>query len=123
MSRILVVDDERSSAEGLRLLLRADGYDVVALQSPAAALNLLKKERFDAVITDLEMPEVHGSEIVAAARSADRTMPVLVVSAYTASPAGAVAMRAGARRLLAKPLDYEDLAAELAAALAERSST
>ncbi len=117
MSRILVVDDERASAEGLRVLLRADGYDVVALQSALKARDLLATERFDAVITDLEMPELHGTEIVAAARASNPQMPVLVVSAYTGSPAAAVAMKRGACTLIAKPIEYDELAEALQRAL------
>lgn len=117
MSRILVVDDQRASAEGLRMLLRFDGYDVVALQSSVAARDLLAKERFDAVITDLEMPFVHGTEIVAAARAADAQVPILVVSAYAGSPAAAVALKTGAFVLIAKPIEYDELAAALRGAL------
>ena len=117
MTRILVVDDERASAEGLRMLLCSDGYDVVALQSAVAARDMLARESFDAVITDLEMPELHGTEIVAAARAKDPRMPILVVSAYTTSPAGAMALKNGACKLIAKPIEYDDLADVLQRAL------
>lgn len=118
MSRVLVVDDDRAATEGLRALLRLDGYDVVALQSSKAALGLLASDRFDAVITDLEMPEVHGVDIVRAARAARTDMPILVVTAYSQSPACQAALDAGARCILTKPIDFDILSTDLQAAIA-----
>lgn len=111
--RVMVVDDEPAAAEGLRVLLELDGYEVVALQSSERALELLATEDFDAVVTDLEMPVVHGVEVVRAARAARAAMPIVVITAYTQSPASVAALRAGARRVLDKPLDYDELSAEL----------
>ncbi len=118
MSRVLVVDDERAATEGLRALLRFDGYDVVALQSSKEALVHLASDRFDAVITDLEMPEVHGVDVVRAAVAARPNMPVLVVTAYSQSPACQAAVDAGARCVLTKPVDFDVLSSELQAAIA-----
>jgi len=70
------------------------------------------------VVTDLEMPHVHGVEVVRAARAARPRAPIFVVSAYTDSPAAAQAMEAGADGIFAKPLDYDVLASELARLLA-----
>lgn len=118
MSRVLVVDDDRAATEGLRALLRFDGYDVVAVQSSSTALVMLANERFDAVITDLEMPEVHGVQIVRAARAARPDMPVLVVTAYSQSPACHAALEAGALCVLTKPVDFDVLSTDLQTAIA-----
>lgn len=117
MSRVLVVDDDRSAASGLETLLQLDGYEVIATGSPREAIERLRSEAFDAVVTDLEMPAVHGVEVVRAARESSATMPVLAMTGYFGSAVCDAATRAGARRVFGKPVDYDDLAAELADAL------
>jgi CheY-like chemotaxis protein len=118
MKRVLVVDDDPAAAEGLRLLLGTDGYEAVAFHDGAAALARLAADSIDAVVTDLEMPHVHGVEVVRAARATHPNAPVFVVTAYTDSPAADDALEAGADRVFAKPLDYDALSAELAKELA-----
>jgi DNA-binding NtrC family response regulator len=117
MKRLLVVDDDGAAMEGLRLLLTFDGYEVVGLTEPRRAIEALAGGGFDAVITDLEMPEIHGVSVVRAARAASAAAPVFVVSAYVDSPACAAAIEAGAARVFGKPLDYDTLADELAGRL------
>ena len=117
VTRVLVVDDEVSAATGLRALLRLDGYDVIASTEPKRAVESLSRERFDVVITDLEMPEVHGVEVVRAARASGADVVIFVVTAYTGSPAIAASLAVGAKAAFAKPLDYDALAAALKAAL------
>lgn len=120
MKRILVVDDERQAASSLGELLQSDGFDVVALDSSRTALERIQGERFDAVVTDLEMPDVHGVEIVRAARASNGTL-VVVVTAYAESPASRAALGAGAALVFPKPLDYERLLAWLNERLAPGS--
>jgi two-component system response regulator PilR (NtrC family) len=117
MNRVLVVDDDWHAAEGLRLLLELDGYKVVALKCPQQALELLRAERFDALITDLEMPRHHGIELLEAARAKTAGMPVLVMTGYFGTPICDEALRAGARRVFGKPVDYDQLVIELADSL------
>jgi CheY-like chemotaxis protein len=106
MTRILVVDDDRTAVGALQSLLEMDGYEVVGVLSSQDALVRLGAERFDAVVTDLEMPGVHGLEIVRAVRS-DSGIPVVVVTGYVNSPASKAALASGANRVLGKPLRYE----------------
>ena len=116
MKRVLVVDDDRSTTEALALLLVSDSFDVVTLSSSTTAAERLRRERFDAVITDLEMPEVHGIELVRLARTTWPDMPVLLVTAYAGSPACQKALALGAR-LIRKPVEYGVLLMTLRAAL------
>ncbi len=118
MFRVIVVDDERSAVEALRRLLVLDGYQVQAFDDPEAARKAIESAPFDAVVTDLEMPGVHGVEIIRAARRAKPGAPVFVVTAYADSPACRVAAEAGATAVLGKPLDYDALADALATSLA-----
>jgi CheY-like chemotaxis protein len=107
MKRVLVVDDDPAAAEGLRMLLGTDGYDAASEHDPETAVARIAAEAFDAVVTDLEMPHVHGVEVVRAARAAYPAAPIFVVSAYVDSPAGVDATEAGADGIFGKPLDYD----------------
>jgi len=113
MRRVLVVDDNAEAAWGLQRLLECDGYEAAAEHDPARALARLQREPFDAVVTDLEMPRVHGTEVVRAVRAAHPSAPIFVVTAHTSSFASAGALAAGATRVFEKPLDYDVLAEEL----------
>lgn len=119
MSAILLVDDDRVALSALQTLLEQDGYQVVALRSSGDAVTALRRSSFDAVITDLEMPDVHGFEVVRAARAARPDMPVLVVTAYAGLPSSQQALDLGARRIFGKPVNYEALERELATAVHE----
>lgn len=115
MSHILVVDDDVVAVKGLCQLLEMDGHSVVGLVESNAALTRLREEKFDALVTDLEMPDVHGLELVRSGRAVQPGLCVVVVSAYAGSPAANGALKLGARRVLGKPLRYEELLSELEA--------
>jgi CheY-like chemotaxis protein len=110
-----VVDDAPNGLTALCGLLEMDGFDTVGAPGGQAALDHLRAGRFDAVVTDLEMPGVHGLEVVRAAAAA--TVPVFVVSAYAGSAVAARALELGARAVLSKPLAYEQLLDLLTAAV------
>lgn len=114
-ARILVVDDDKVAVRGLCDLLELDGYSPVGFDLPEKAVERLKLESFDALVTDLEMPRLHGLEVVKAARAARPELPIVVVTAYAGSPAAASALALGARCVLKKPLAYDRLLAELGA--------
>lgn len=117
MLRVIVVDDERAAVDALARLLRLDGYEAVGHTSALSAREAIETEPFDAVVTDLEMPDVHGVEIVRTAQRVKSSAPVFVVSAYAGSPVAKSALAAGARKVFAKPLDYDALAESLLEAL------
>ena len=63
-SRILVVDDEESIREFLEIMLKKEGYEVTCAADGQIALDLIKKKSFDLVISDLQMPNVTGIELL-----------------------------------------------------------
>lgn len=107
--RVLVVDDDRVAVTALCKLLRMDGFEAVGSVEAAEALGLLGAEPFDAVVTDLEMPGVHGLEVIKAALANRRELPVWVVTAYADSPTCLTALSLGASGVLPKPLRYDAL--------------
>jgi CheY-like chemotaxis protein len=107
--RILVVDGEPVAMGALCDLLSMDGYVTVGLCAPDEAVQRLRSELFDAVITDVVLPGGHGLDVVRTARAIRPGSPVLVVTGQVNSLASEAARSLGVRRVLGKPLRYETL--------------
>jgi DNA-binding NtrC family response regulator len=107
--RILVVDDEEKMRRILQLVLRQEGYAIDLAEDGRRAQDLLKAGRFDAVITDLKMPEGDGMTLLRAVGELDPDLPVVVLTAYGTIPSAVQAMKEGAVDYLLKPIDNEAL--------------
>jgi DNA-binding NtrC family response regulator len=112
--RILVVDDDQSAADGLAALLKLDGHDVALRTSGAEATTAIADEPFDAVITDLEMPEIDGHAVV---RAAHKHLPLacVLVCGAQASRHRRTLTADGACFIVDKPMDYDRLSSDLVA--------
>jgi len=109
---ILVVDDDPGIRDALALLLEDEGYAVFAAPDGLAALEAVARDSPDLVITDLYMPGLDGSGLIARLRSERPDLPVIVVSAgIRVSPPDGVPF-------FAKPFDSEHLLAAVASLLA-----
>ena len=80
MTRILVVDDDRSQAEEFGVLLRNAGCDVTLAGNGREAMDLLRRDLPDIVLTDLDMPVMDGLELVQAIRRDYPALPVILMS-------------------------------------------
>ena len=118
-ARILVVDDHLSMAEMVADGLAERGYDAVPLGSSREAAKRLSEETFDALVTDLRMPELDGLGLLALARKVSPGCPVIVMTAYSAVETAIDAIRQGAYHYLTKPFKVDELALFLARALDE----
>ncbi len=116
-ARVLVVDDHMGLAETLAEGLSEREYEAVACASSAEAAVRLERERFDALVTDLRMPEVDGMGLLARSRSAAPWRPVIVMTAYGAIETAVEAIRKGAYHYLTKPFTVDELALFLGRAL------
>jgi len=117
--RVLVVDDERLVGNSLRRALAAD-HDVSVVASARMALRLLEQgERFDAVVTDLMMPDLTGVELERALVALDARLAgrVVFMTAGAITDEARRAMEAGAIPCLAKPVPLEALREALARAM------
>jgi two-component system, NtrC family, response regulator HydG len=107
--RILVVDDEESARTALEKLLRQEGYEVACAETGKAALELVSERAPDAVVTDLNMPEMDGLQLLGELQKRDRLLPVIMVTASTDLSSAVAAMRSGAEDYLTKPIDFDAL--------------
>ena len=105
-ARILIVDDQQDNIDLLTQMLLAEGYARLAsTMDPREVCALHRKNRYDLILLDLQMPEMDGFQVIEALKTneADAYLPVLVI---TAQPGHKVrALRAGARDFISKPLD------------------
>lgn len=116
-ARVLIVDDNLEMARMLRDELSDHGYDAVALASGRRALDAIGKERFDAVVTDLRMPEVDGLQVLSTSRAKAPDTPVIVMTAYSAVDSAVEALHSGAYHYITKPFRPDELLVFLERAL------
>src|SRR5215218_10401943 len=107
--RILVVDDEDSMREMLRIVLRRDGYDVRVAPDGRAALDILKREPFDLLLSDIRMPDLSGVEVLRAAKDVNRDIVAFMMTAYASTSTAVEAMRLGAVDYFTKPFNMDEL--------------
>jgi DNA-binding NtrC family response regulator len=107
--RVLVVDDDRSLREGLLSTIRAEGYDVTAVESGVEALNELRNSHFDVVLTDLHMVPVSGLDIVQTVVQSKRGTLVVVITGNPTLASNFDVLRAGAWDYLSKPFSATHL--------------
>lgn len=119
-SRILIADDEPNARRVLEILLRKLGCDVVSAADGQQALEVLQKTTIDLLITDLNMPEMNGLELLATIRNEGLNLPVIVVTAYGTVENAVTAMKQGAFDFIIRPLDVEQVEIAIRRALGVR---
>lgn len=120
--RLLIVDDEPGLRELLDILFRRAGYDVTLGSGAKAGLALIQSEpSFDAIVTDLVMPDGSGMTILKAAIERDDTTQVLMITAHATTEQAVAAMRLGAYDYIEKPFKNDALLAAIEKALEKRA--
>ncbi len=118
--RVLVVDDDAAVVEHLCESLCGRGYAASGVTSATEALALVKREHFDLVISDVEMPELRGVDLLAAILDVKPTQLVLLITAYGSVEMAVAAVQAGACDFLTKPFKVEALFHSIDRAFSER---
>lgn len=108
MATILIVDDDRSTREGLTLALQPD-YTVLTAADAEAALAQLTHHEVDLVLTDLRMPGRDGLSLLRDIITAHPALPVILLSAYGSVESAVEAMKDGAYDFLTKPVNLDHL--------------
>jgi two-component system response regulator PilR (NtrC family) len=108
-ARILVVDDERSMQEFLEILLRKEGYDVTTAGDVGGALLALESDDFDLVISDVQMPDRSGLDLLRAVRSAQADALVIMITAFATTETAISAMKEGAYDYITKPFKVDEI--------------
>jgi len=119
--RVLIVDDELQMGETLADALADRGYEAVAVASSAEAADLLHRDPFDTLVTDLRMPGIDGLGLMAHARRIAPDLPVIVMTAYGAIDSAVESIRQGANHYLTKPFKLDELTLYIDRAVDERN--
>ncbi|MEE4166755.1 MAG: sigma-54 dependent transcriptional regulator [Desulfocapsaceae bacterium] len=109
MIKILVVDDEQSMRDFLKILLVKDGHDVVTAKNGDQALSLLGTHSFDLVISDIRMPGMSGLDLLEAIREQFGDLPVIMITAFASPDDAVTAMKNGAYDYISKPFNVDEI--------------
>jgi len=115
--RILLVDDDPGLLRLLSIRLRAEGYDVEAVESAHDALAVLSRFNPDLVITDLRMDKMDGIGLLKELQTSSPGLRVVIITAHGTIPDAVVATQSGAFGFLTKPIDKDELMATVERAL------
>ncbi len=107
--KILVVDDEQSMAQFLAIVLRKEGYQVSTVQNGRDALDKVKAEAFDVVITDIRMPGMDGIQLLQGIKKHDPSLPVVIMTAYASQQTAIDAVNMGAFQYLIKNAKNDEI--------------
>jgi two-component system response regulator GlrR len=115
--RILIVDDDPTLLRLLGILLREEGFEVVAAESGEQALVQLELKPADLVLSDLRMGGMDGLELFEAVRKRYPALPVIILTAHGTIPEAVDATRRGVFGFIPKPYEHKTLLAEVRRAL------
>lgn len=118
---ILVVDDDQAVRDSLRRALVLEGYEVDLAANGTEALRILNQRAPDAVILDLQMPDIDGLEVCRRLRSLGNMTPILMLTARGAVDDRVEGLDAGADDYMPKPFDLAELFARIRALLRRRT--
>jgi len=125
--RTLIADDQPDVLEALHLLLKREGYEIEMVNSPKAVLERLQSREYDVLLMDLNYAldttsGQEGLDLLARVQKLDRTMPVVVMTAWGSIRLAVEAMRRGAADFVEKPWDNSKLIATLRNQIDARSA-
>jgi two-component system response regulator PilR (NtrC family) len=107
--RVLVVDDEPSMRDMLRIVLRRDGYDVVVAEGGKEAIAHIHDSPFDVLLSDIRMPDASGVDVLRAAKAVNPEILAFMMTAFASTDTAVEAMRLGALDYFTKPFSMDEL--------------
>lgn len=107
--KILVVDDEDIIRESLSFILKKEKYEVEEAANGKIAFEMLKETSYDLVITDLEMPQMKGIELLDEIKKMNLQTNTIVITAYGSMETAIAALRSGASDYILKPVEFDEL--------------
>jgi EAL domain-containing protein (putative c-di-GMP-specific phosphodiesterase class I)/ActR/RegA family two-component response regulator len=106
---VLVVDDDDSVRTAVRRILNSAEFNVTTAANAREALEILDTRRFDAIVTDIMMPEMDGLELLRRIRHRDREMPVIILTGHPTLESAVLAVNEGSFRYMMKPFAPDEL--------------
>lgn len=119
--RILAIDDEQVVLDSIAKVLRAAHYEVTTTRNSADGIRLAVSEPFDAVLTDIRMPEIDGFKVIRDIRRTGKTVPIIIITGYASVSSAIQAMKLGASNYIEKPFTPDQLIRIVDAVIEETS--
>ena len=110
---ILLADDDQSLRRVVQFKLKKAGHDVTVVEDGAEALECIRKDRWDLLLSDIKMPKVDGIELLEQARSIQPDLKVILLTAYATVSQAVKAVKLGAFDYITKPFEDEELLAAI----------
>ena len=120
-SRILVVDDEESIREFLEIMLKKENYEVTTAEDGLRAKEILAKKSFDMIISDMQMPNVTGIELLKFVRENYPDIVFMMITAFGTTETAVDAMKMGAYDYVTKPFKIDEVRLNIANALRSKN--
>src|SRR3972149_6910216 len=117
---ILIVDDELSVRDSLYNWFKEDGYRVGAAENAVEALKKLQENPWDIVLLDIKMPGMDGMELQRRINEIDKSITIIIMTAYASVETAIQALKAGAFDYVTKPIDPDDLSHLIKNAIKQR---
>ncbi len=110
-ARVLVVDDEEIARTNLEYILRKEGHQVSGAANGAAALDMIKAQEYDLILTDLKMEKMDGLQLLESAKQLAPHTEIIMVTGYATVSSAVDALKKGAAHYLSKPIKLDELRA------------
>ncbi len=107
--KILVIDDDDSGRLALTMLLRSAGYEVTSAATGMSALDLIDREQYQVIVSDLFLPDKSGLDILQNVHKVSPATEVIVVTGHASAQTAVRAMKEGAFDYITKPIDFDEL--------------
>jgi len=120
LCKVLVVDDEESIREFFEIMLKREGYEVWTASNGKEALERLKKGRADLILSDIQMPEMSGLELLTKVKEQDPEALMIMITAFGSTETAVEAMKLGAYDYIQKPFKIDEVKIILRQALERR---
>ena len=116
-ARILIVEDDPDGRRSVVEAIEDAGFTVQAAATGQAGVEAMRAGGFDAVLSDLVLPDIDGIEVLARIQALDASVPVIIMTAYGSVESSVRALKGGAYDYITKPLDLDDLQSKVARAV------
>lgn len=120
-TKILVIDDEDSMCNFMEIMLSKEGYQVDTANSGAEGISFLRERGYDLVITDLQMPEMSGIDVLREMRTFRKDQDLIVMTAYASVDTAIEAMKQGAVDYITKPFKVDEIKLAIEKSISRRN--
>lgn len=101
--QVLIIEDDRDVADALKLIMEDGGYETVVAMNAQQGIEQARLRRFDLTISDVQLPDMSGLDVLTLLRKKDTEPPVIIITAYLTPEIVTEAMARGAFQVLSKP--------------------